>query len=172
MHDADGGGELGQSVSDNPGDFGMLKRPADQSARGFGAISISLMRFEQTVTDVCHTALGGALKSNIAEQGARIPADTKPQVPASLIRADFSIADNKNRCDCSSFNGGGQAAGRGTSSIEANAGKLFISARANSTVAEISSRRGVNNCRPGGFLVAAIAERTSAKVRSARMLWR
>src|SRR6476646_2617869 len=64
------------------------------------------------------------------------------------LGAAFSSESRKNFCDCSSFNGGGQCAGGGTSSIRANAGRSSISDLANATVPATSSSRVVVKRKP------------------------
>src|SRR6476646_12215087 len=64
------------------------------------------------------------------------------------LGAAFSSESRKYFCDCSSFNGGGQCEGRGTSSIRANAGRSSISAFAKATVPATSSSRVVVKRKP------------------------
>src|SRR5579859_1757997 len=64
------------------------------------------------------------------------------------LGAALSSESRKNFCGCSSFSGGGQCVGRGTSSIRANAGMSLISAFASAMVPATSSRRDVVKRKP------------------------
>src|SRR6478735_5754833 len=82
------------------------------------------------------------------------------------LGAAFSSESRKNFCEFSSFNGGGQCVGRGTSSIRANAGRSLISAFASATVPATSSRRVVVKHRP--FIVKGLVKGSRIRILTAR----